>query len=304
MQLSSYSSIYGLGHKAVADLTTVPCLVEEKVDGSQLSFARIDGELLIRSKGAPIWPEAPPKMFAAGVDVIKTLDLHDGWIYRGEYLRAPKHNTLVYSRTPHNYIALFDISTGLEDYLSYHEKAREAERLGLECVPLLFSGMVRLDTLKECLTRTSFLGGPLVEGVVIKPEQYNLYGPDKKVLMGKFVSEVFKETHRREWNTSPSKDVVMLIARDVSTPARWEKAIQSLREADQLTDSAKDIGPLIKAVHDDIEKEEQDYIKDRLYVHFRKDILRSALHGLPQWYKERLTKAQFEVEEHLEVSPL
>jgi hypothetical protein len=34
----SYSSIYALGHKALAELFMEPVLIEEKVDGSQFSF--------------------------------------------------------------------------------------------------------------------------------------------------------------------------------------------------------------------------------------------------------------------------
>lgn len=34
----SYPSIYNLGHRYIADLLTVPVIVEEKIDGSQFSF--------------------------------------------------------------------------------------------------------------------------------------------------------------------------------------------------------------------------------------------------------------------------
>jgi hypothetical protein len=36
--MQSYSSIFNLGHKAVADIFKTPVLCEEKVDGSQFSF--------------------------------------------------------------------------------------------------------------------------------------------------------------------------------------------------------------------------------------------------------------------------
>lgn len=298
MQLSSYSSIYNLGHKAIADLTKGRCLVEEKVDGSQISFGLLDGELHIRSKSAVIQTQYPPKMFALAVEVIQGLELNPSYIYRGEYLAKPKQNTLSYARIPQNHIVIFDISDGIESYLPFGAKAGEAIRLGFECVPLLFSGEVTLDILKKLLETESFLGGPLVEGVVIKPFNYDLYGLDHKVLMGKYVSEAFKETHKREWKAGTGKDIVQMLAAEFAVPVRWEKMVHVLRDSGELTDSPKDIGALLKLTAQDLEKEEVDYIKERLYAHFRKDLFRASLHGLPAWYKERLMKSQFEDAAH------
>ena len=56
--INSYPSIYNLGHKAITDLLKGPVIVEEKIDGSQLSFRKdSEGSLHIRSKGATIYPE-------------------------------------------------------------------------------------------------------------------------------------------------------------------------------------------------------------------------------------------------------
>jgi len=51
MRLNSYPKVYNLGHAAIVHLFDEPVTVEEKVDGSQFSFALIDGELSARSKG-------------------------------------------------------------------------------------------------------------------------------------------------------------------------------------------------------------------------------------------------------------
>src|SRR3990172_1195654 len=116
MMLSSYPQIYALGHRYVKDIFTSPVIVQEKIDGSQISFGLHEGELYIRSKGAVIHEAAPDKMFAAGVEAIKEVKqiLRAGWIYRGEYLKSPHHNVLVYNRIPANHIILFDIETGLQ----------------------------------------------------------------------------------------------------------------------------------------------------------------------------------------------
>ncbi len=296
----SYPSIYNLGHRAIAELLSVPVNVEEKVDGSQFSFGvSEEGQIKIRSKGCVMHPEAPEKMFDAAAKTVRELApmLQEGWTYRGEFLARPKHNALAYDRVPDRHIILFDVNTSEESYLDYEAKRAEAARLGLETVPLLYSGMVTdIQLFRSFLERESVLGGQKVEGVVIKPRDYNLFSPnDHKVLMGKFVSEAFKEVHGGEWrkaNPHPV-DVITEIALDLTTPARWSKAVQHLTEAGKLEGSPRDIGALMKEVPADVEKECADEIKERLYKYAWPQIRRKITHGLPEWYKDELLKRQF-----------
>lgn len=299
---NSYSKIYALGHRQVKELLTVPTIVEEKVDGSQFSFSvsEEDGGILVRSKGAVMFWEAPEKMFSKAVDTVVALKdaLHPGWTYRGEYLRVPKHNCLVYDRVPKGHVILFDIATGDQEYLPYEEKLKEAQRIGLECVPKLFEGTPTLEAIRQLLDTESVLGGQKIEGVVIKPREYNLFGQDKKVIMGKFVSEAFKEVHSKAWGeANPSKnDVIELIANDFRTPARWQKAVMHLAERGELTDSPKDIGLLMKEVQTDVEAECLDEIKERMFKYAWPHIRRKLCVGVPDRYKNELMKKQFSEE--------
>lgn len=296
----SYPSIYNLGHAAIKDLLTVPVYVEEKVDGSQFSACvEADGELLVRSKGKQMDADAPEKMFSLGVETVKSLKdkMTPGWTYRCEYLSKPKHNTLAYERAPNGHIILFDVNTDHEQYLSYEDKKTEAERLGLEVVPLLYSGVLdNIDFLNDLLDGVSILGGQKIEGVVIKPMDYAMFGRDKKVLMGKFVSPAFKEKHTKEWkNQNPSSnDVLGFIGQEYRTEARWEKAVNHLRDDGRLENSLRDIGNIMKEVPADIEKECIDEIKDRLWKWAWPHIRRKVTAGCPEWYKDRLAKSQFE----------
>lgn len=298
----SYPSIYALGHRCVEDLLLDPVLVEEKIDGSQFSFGvfeNADGlDLRCRSKGAQLNIIAPDGMFQRAVDTAKALQgkLRVGWTYRGEYLMKPKHNALAYDRIPKDHVILFDINTGEESYLSYDEKKAEAERLGLEIVPCMFNGTITdLQHFRSMLDTVSCLGGQKIEGVVVK--NYQRFGKDKKVLLGKFVSEAFKETHAREWKAAnPNRvDVVEALIASLKTDARWHKAVQHLREAGKIEDSPRDIGLLMKEVPTDVEKEEVEYIKSKLYEWAWPQIRRGIIGGLPEWYKEQLLKKQFEV---------
>lgn len=291
---TSYPKIYALGHSAIKELLFEEVTVEEKIDGSQFSFGRFNGELKCKSKGAEINVEYPEKMFSEAVETAKGLDLTDGYTYRAEYLKSPRHNVLCYSRVPDKNLIVFDINTGLEQYLDYAAKKQECERIGLECIPILHIGKIDDPAgIVSLLETVSILGGQKVEGIVIK--NYNRFGLDKKVLMGKYVSEAFKEVHAAEWKeANPTKtDIVAHLIASYKTPARWNKAIQHLTEAGKLTDSPKDIGLLIKEVQEDIEKEEKEEIKNKLYANVIAHIKRGVVGGLPEYYKEHLMKKQF-----------
>lgn len=297
----SYPSIYALGHRALAELLLDDVIVQEKVDGSQFSFGwfseyPISGGFRMRSKGAQLNIEAPDSMFKKAVQFVQTLSLHDGWTYRAEYLQKPKHNTLAYDRVPANNVILFDINDGEESYLSYDQVVEEGKRLGLETVPCFFTGKLEsAEKLRELLDTSSCLGGQKIEGVVIK--NYARFGLDKKALMGKFVSEMFKEVHAKDWKerNPGKKDIIEALIDKYRTPARWEKAVQHLREAGKITDSPRDIGDLIKEVWPDILKECREDIADALMEWAEKDLQRGVIRGLPEWYKQKLLERQFEL---------
>ena len=297
-EIETYPSVYNLGHRNLEGLFDGPVVAQEKVDGSQFSFGLIDGELKMRSKGAIIYVDSPNKMFAEAVALVQELEsqLHEGWVYRGEYLMRPKHNTLTYDRVPNGHVVLFDIQTeGYANFLSYDRAEEEAERFGLEVVPLLkpSTGEWNLDSIKDALEQTSFLGGAAIEGIVFK--NYNRYGHDSKVLMGKHVSEAFKEVHAGAWKAAnPGKgDVIQRIIRDYTTPARWSKAVQHLRDSGELPEGPQAIGPLMREVNADVLKEAEADIKEVLWKYAWPQISRGITKGFPEWYKNLLAESQF-----------
>lgn len=294
----SYPSIFAMGHAAIADLLLDDVLVEEKVDGSQFSFGRFDGALMVRSKGKVMEAEAPEKLFKRAVEAISQLDLKDGWTYRGECLDKPKHNALCYDRTPHNHVILFDINTDHEQYLTRQEKEAEALRLGLEIVPVMYQGKIEdSKMILEFLERTSCLGGQKIEGVVIK--NYSRFGKDKKVLMGKYVSEAFKEVHKKTWGESnpAQNDILIRLITMFKTEARWNKAVIHLDELGQLEHTPRDIGKLIAEVKADIEKDSEAEIKEVLYRWALGHVIRGCASGIPEWYKKKLLESQFREEQ-------
>lgn len=294
--ITSYPSIYAIGHKAIRDIFSTEVLIEEKIDGSQFSFRRIsETDWIAKSKGAILGGDIQ-NLFKPAVETMVSLlpRIKIGWTYRGEAVCRPKHNTLSYQRAPTGGLVLFDIDDGLENYLSREEKEEEATRLGLEIVPVLYQGKItEFDQCKTFLERESYLGGVKIEGFVVK--NYNLFTIDKKVMMGKYVSEAFKEKHSKDWkNANPGKnDVLANLIAVYKHENRWVKAVQHLRDAGQLKGDPSDIGLLIKEVALDIQKEETEIIKDKLFQWAWKTISSGATRGFPEWYKEYLAKRAF-----------
>lgn len=296
--LRSYSSPFNLGHKAVRDLfvdgTTV---VQEKIDGSQFSFG-IDKETLTfsaRSKKQPLYPESDVDqgMFAEAMPTIRALrdKLEPGYTYRCEYLRKPKQNTLVYDRIPKGHIILFDVDKGYCDYMTPRELQMEGERLGLEVVPSwVIKKAPTLEQLEEWTDEISILGNVKREGVVFK--RYDMFGQDKKVLMGKYVRPEFKEKNAK--THSKGKSIVAVIIEEYATEARWMKAVQHLREEGKLEGEMRDIPALLKEIGQDVHEECGEEISERLFKHFWKEIQRGLTRGMPEWYRLLLTKEALE----------
>lgn len=181
-----YPKIAHVGHKefSIAGVSRVD--IEEKVDGSQISFGVIDGRLVIRSKSQDV-DQTKPGMFTKAVASITAMQstLREGYTYRGEYVQNPRHNVLVYDRAPNKFIILFDVMDEHGVYMNADTKTSEAARIGLEIVPLLYSGPYRRELLEGLLEHKSILGGQKIEGVVVKPHS--------RTVIGKYVSPAFKE---------------------------------------------------------------------------------------------------------------
>ncbi len=293
----SYPKVYALGHAAIDGMLQDEVIVEEKIDGSQFSFGLIDGELKIRSKNEQMSVKEGTiqKMFADGVATVCDIEssLTPGWTYRAEYLKTPRHNALTYERIPARHLIVFDVNTGEERYLPYDEKRAEAERLGLECVPLLYRGSVSdPSSLLDLMGQTSVLGGAKIEGFVVK--NYSRFGRDGKAMLGKFVSEEFKETNKVGWQKDNPKsgDIIEILCQKYRAEPRWAKAVQHLRDGGKIEGDPRDIGSLITEVRRDVEDECVDEIKAALWKWAKDHILRRSTAGLPEWYKKTLLERQ------------
>ena len=296
--ITAFVKIFAIGTDYIRDIFNEEVEITEKVDGSQFDFGKIGGKLYMRSKGAQLYVEHPEKMFSEGMSYIESIQdrLPEGKVFFCEYMKKPKHNTLKYDRIPRNHLMLFSVMElsrqAFEDSLPY------ADMLDIEHVPVLFNGKINCITdFAGVLDTKSVLGGVNIEGVVVKNyhRQFLLGGQPMPLMAGKFVSESFKEVHRERWGAEEKgKSRVETFFESFRTPARWEKAVQHLREKGELENEPKDIGKLFKEVQSDIEAEEKEAIKDFLWKEFSGEIKRKATAGMPEWYKTRLLERSFD----------
>lgn len=296
--MNAFPKIFAIGDDKIKSIFDDDVEITEKIDGSQFGFGKMPGgELFIRSKGARIYPENPNQMFMEGVEYVLSIQnkIPSGMYFYGEYLKNPKHNVLSYDRTPKNHIILFGCSTAGEtfsqDYMRY------AELFDLESVPVIYNGKIdNVDQILNLLDRISILGKEKIEGLVVKNYNKmiqigNIYLP---LMCGKYVAERFKEVHQKNWKSeNTGKGRFDLYKLGFQTEARWQKAVQHLRDLGDLTNTPKDIGNLLKEIHRDIEEEEKENIMKALWKFFGGDIKRTATKGMAEWYKEQLLKRSF-----------
>jgi hypothetical protein len=282
-----------------------PVEITEKIDGSQFAFGKINGELVVRSKGRIIEDYHALNendLFYPVVQWVMSLSdtyIGEGMVYYGETLKSPKHNTLRYEHVPKNHFMLFGAcEAGTHKFVNRHaELVRIANWLDCGVVPLLYEGEVHnVEAIEELMNRTSILGGTNAEGVVVKNynQPFLLGGQPIPLMMGKYVTEAFKEVHRKNWtkeNTGAGK--WELFKQGYRTEARWQKAVQRLEELDELEHAPRDIGKLIVAIKEDIKEEEKEDIKNFLWQQFGQDVLRVSTSGFPEWYKKQLLERGF-----------
>jgi hypothetical protein len=300
VNIPSYGKVLNLGHRNLRGILDDPIVVQEKYDGSQISWAWDEhGELWVTSKGkVQVGGGAQPdKMFLPAIHHLRTVQFDQppaGFFFRGETLSSTSHNMIEYARAPRGFVVLFDVEcVAHPDYWATPDLVAYADLLGVEPAHTFDIADGPQLTLEECnrlLDTESSLGGTLIEGFVVKNYHKTNQLTGRPFLAGKYVSERFKEVHKRSWKARhPSQgDVVERLLAALNTEARWEKAVQHLAEAGDLEHSPRDIGQLIREVQADTMAEEADWIAAKL-VEWATDRIRRGLgRGLPEWYKRRL----------------
>ena len=310
-----FPKIWALGHRHTHNIFRGPCEITEKVDGSQFAFGRINGEIVMRSKGREIPDiECDDKLFKPAVDHVRMFRhlVPDNTMFYTETLCRPRHNVLRYDRTPDGYMALFGVLNveGEKFVTDYNNLSHWASVMEIEAVPVLFYGQLIVpvegdatnddrkgaEVAIKLLEKESFLGGTKVEGIVIKNYAHDfLIGGQQYVpiQMAKYVSEVFKKQHdKNAYGNKARKQSIDEFIKSFRTEARFQNAVQHLREDGKLLGEPKDIGSLIPEINRDFDEEELcgfiDHITDKVVGDYVKQVRRTIISGFPEWYKKHL----------------
>ena len=301
--LPSFAKIHALGATQAPEIfwADTDCTdaftvkVTEKLDGSQFVFGKINNVVRARSKNRELNLECPDKLFAVAVERLKEIapELPNNVVFYCEYLRQPKHNVLKYDTVPKNNLALFATYNHDGDFYETHPDflLERANGISIDVAQTVGSGQYSEQYIQELIADTpSQLGGKM-EGVVIKQDlPWFLPAAQKWFSFRaiKVVSTQFKETMRTQIKKANPKNNYEEFSKSLCTPARWQKAVQHLRENGTLLEDVRDIGPLCKEVQRDVAEECKEEIMQFLWHNFGRDIIKKTSKGLAEWYKEQL----------------
>ena len=322
LTIPSYGKVFALGHRDLDGLLDNIVEVQEKVDGSQMSWAwDASGQLFVKSRsrlqyGPGMNIEDTDGLFRLPVSHLLQQDPITDLIFRGEAIASPRHNVIEYGRVPEGYLVLFDVELpGNGGFWHLHDESTTPDDGGFDCSRLnvervktfygptwdeedgLFywtPGTFTMETVERLLEEESMLGGSKVEGIVVKNYTRTNSRSGRPFLAGKYVSEAFKEVHRAKKYQPGGKDIVEGLVEQLNTEARWAKAVEHLAEQGVLEGSPRDIGALMREVKRDTIEETKALIADALLVWAMPKIGRGLGRGLPEWYKARLAAQQFD----------
>ena len=299
--MRAYAKVHHIGDPMCEGIFEGEVEVEEKVDGSQFRIhIDINGMFHFASHRMEFISNENNGMFQKAVEsTLKNLAPimgktreHDMYIF-AEFVGKNQQNTLSYERVPESHVIVFDVIKD-QHWFTYTEKKQFAEKYGFDCIPRLWledGSHLTPEVINELLKTKSYLGGTTIEGIVIK--NYNkFFDPNKyqwmegNFLVGKYVRQEFKELNMKE---HAGEDVSMgKIKLRYIAEARWDKAIQKLREEGKLVNAMKDLALLVPEVKHDVEEECKEDIKDQLYSLYGKQVISGSVKGLPEYYNKKL----------------
>ena len=260
----------------------------EKIDGSQIGWGVVKGELVIRSKGAYINPECVPGLFKGATETILKAHanglLKEGQFFYGESVETPRHNRLHYGRVPEGHIVLFGGFDTDGRWFSWGELETWAQKFECERVAILVRGdNVTEEEIETIVQNTSSQLGGIMEGMVIR-----VADACAEMRWAKYVRPEFKEVQKvKKAHAAPIEKISDLFA-GYCTESRWHKAWQHLADDGVDMTDKKVIGQFMsEIVRDTLEEEEQE-IKDALFKIFRKQFNTAITKGAVEWALARM----------------
>lgn len=294
MDVCTFPSI---DHGGKAKLDSTSChgarvIIQEKVDGSQLSICNVDGKLRFFNKSKEISAQTKPFLNSYFSLVDKPQLFRKGYMYHGEAMNSVQPNTIRYEREPTYFWIIYEVVQ--EDGTSlYPEQIEELlEGTGLEYIKPVYDNIDQVDTTEvdyvemannyvEEITKGNVQSilGSRPEGVVLKA--MNRIRNGKRVnTRYKFVRTEFSEMNRsrkRRLPQLPDAEITQGIGAVYNVKARFQKGVQHLQERGKWKDVVKrNQTALIEELDADLLKEYTDDIKTMLFIRFWPQICKAA----------------------------
>lgn len=263
-EMKKYMSVVRLGHKTTENVLQPgdPIIIQEKLDGANGSFKLEEGEIVAFSRNERLTEQNNLQGFYEWTQTLDANQLRSDVVYFGEWLTKHKIN---YGDLTKQFF-LFDLyNIEKEKYIHFTEVKKEAERLGLNLIPVFYEGEYQsLEHLESFIGQTA-LGVKKGEGIVVKNVDYqDVYG---KQLFVKLVIDAFKEVQRIKKPKDPNVQSAEIEAvQSVLTRARVEKWIYKLVDEGSLQanfgmqDMAMILKQITPRIVDDIVQEEGEQI--------------------------------------------
>lgn len=284
---------------------------EEKIDGSQFSFGKVSDQygghkMMWRSKNCDIkYDKSADQRFFQAIQGLYANNVYSicptNVVFRCELVTSKRHNKLTYNRVPNGFLVVF----GAENLATGRSVPRYiwtaiAKQLGLDVVDLLGyidtkdkSAADVINKASEWLGKESMLGGAAIEGVVLKRETNWILNQDGNPIYCKIVANEFREMMRVKETTKGVKnedDIIGRIVSMIQTDAVYSKAVQHLMDDGKITNTVKDIGPLISEIQKDLGEEVAPMAKEVLWEWARHQVVRGVVTPFALWYKKRLAR--------------
>lgn len=262
--MKKYMSVVRLGHKTTENVLQPgdPIIIQEKLDGANGSFKLEEGEIVAFSRNERLTEQNNLQGFYEWTQTLDANQLRSDVVYFGEWLTKHKIN---YGDLTKQFFLfdLYDIEK--ENYIHFTEVKKEAERLGLNLIPVFYEGEYQsLEHLESFIGQTA-LSVKKGEGIVVKNVDYqDVYG---KQLFVKLVIDAFKEVQRIKKTRDPNFQSAEIEAvQSVLTRARVEKWVYKLIDEGvlQANFGMQDMAMILKQITprivDDIVQEEGEQI--------------------------------------------
>ena len=272
MGFVKYQHIERVGTSGVRDIEFGRCFIFPKIDGTNASCWKKDGEICGGSRNRKLSLENDNAGFYANIldkeNIEKFFEKYPEHRLYGEWL-VP-HSLKTYREDAWRRFYVFDVtltkSDGELEYLPYEMYQPMLEEFNIDYIsPIGIINNPTYETLTSFLEKNMFLikdGEGTGEGIVIK--NYDYYNPYGKQVWAKIVTNEFKEKHVKEMGANEFKEknfVEQMIVDDFCTNAFIEKEFEKIKLEKNGWESSY-IGMLLgKIFHELIVEESWNIIK-------------------------------------------